>query len=271
MNEWIPIIIALMCTGVIAGILAGLLGVGGGIVIVPVLYLIFQSLNIPAETAILIAAGTSLMTIIPTSISSSLAHHKRGNIDLVLLKRWLLPMLIGVFAGSFIATNVGGGVLIIVFACIALLVALNMLFRANAAAFRDSLPALPVQYGLAGGIGFFSVMMGIGAGTLGVPTMTLFNVATHRAVGTAALLGLVIALPGSLMMMFATATPATAPAGTFGMVNLPGFLIIVPLTILFAPVGVAIGAKLDGAALKKVFAVFLIVVGLRMIWQTLSN
>lgn len=266
--EWLPIILALLVTGILAGVLAGLLGVGGGIVIVPVLYLIFQSLGISASTSMLVATGTSLMTIIPTSISSARAHHRRGNVDFVLLKRWLLPMLIGVLMGSILATRVNGIVLTGLFGCIAILVALNMLFRASAPPLRDQLPGLPAQLGLGGGIGFFSVMMGIGGGTLGVPTMTAFNVAAHRAVGTAALFGLVIALPGTLVMLFGASTPIGAPQGTFGMVNIPGFLVIVPMTTLLAPLGVKLGSKLDGSSLKKVFAIFLILVGSRMIWQT---
>lgn len=270
MQEWLPIILALLCTGLVAGVLAGLLGVGGGIVIVPVLYLVFQSLGIDPATAMLVATGTSLMTIIPTSISSARAHHKRGNVDMVLLKRWLPSMLVGVLIGSWIATRVNGLVLTGIFGTIAILVALNMLFRASAPPLYDELPGNLIQRTLGGAIGFFSVMMGIGGGTLGVPTMTAFNLAAHRAVGTAALFGLVIALPGTLMMLFASTTPPSAPEGTFGLVNLPGFLVIVPMTTMMAPVGVLLGSKLDGSSLKKIFAVFLILVGSRMIWQTLS-
>lgn len=268
--EWLPVIVALLMTGAFAGLLAGLLGVGGGIVIVPVLFLIFQSLGIDPSTAMLVATGTSLMTIIPTSISSARSHHKRGNVDIEIIKRWAAPMLVGVLIGSSIATRVGGLVLTGIFGSIAILVALNMLFRANAPALRNELPAVPVQLGLGGGIGFFSVMMGIGGGTLGVPALTAFNVAAHRAVGTAALFGLVIALPGTLMMLFNATTPVDAPQGTFGMVNIPGFLVIVPMTTLVAPLGVKIGAKLNAANLKRVFAVFLILVGLRMLWQTFT-
>ncbi|MEE4661341.1 MAG: sulfite exporter TauE/SafE family protein [Halieaceae bacterium] len=266
--ELLPVGLALLATGVIAGILAGLLGVGGGIVIVPVLYLVFQSLGVSPATAILVATGTSLMTIIPTSISSSRAHHGRGNVDFALIRLWALPMVLAVLAGSYLATRVDGRVLSGLFGSVAILVALNMLFRANAAALRDRLPAAPGQVVLASVIGFISVMMGIGGGTLGVPTLTAFNVAPHRAVGTAAVLGLLIALPGAGMLLLGGATPADAPQGTFGLVNLPGFALIVPMTTLMAPVGVRIGAKLDGASLKRVFALFLILVGSRMIWQT---
>ena len=268
--EWLPTIAALLVTGACAGILAGLLGVGGGIVIVPVLFLIFQTLGITASTAMLVATGTSLMTIIPTSISSARSHHRRGNVNWLLLKRWLFPMLVGVFVGSLVATRVSGLVLTAIFGVVAILVAMNMMFRANAPAFKDHLPKLPMQMGLGTGIGFFSVMMGIGGGTLGVPTMTAFNIDAHRAVGTAAMFGLIIALPGTLMMLFSATTPLDAPRGTFGAVNLPGFLVIVPMTTLFAPLGVKLGSSLDGASLKKTFALFLVLVGSRMLWQTFT-
>ncbi len=268
--EWLPVILALLATGAVAGILAGLLGVGGGIVIVPVLYLVFQSLGVSAASAMLVATGTSLLTIIPTSISSARAHHGRGNVDLDLLRLWGPPMVLAVICGSFVATRAGGLVLTLIFGSVAILVALNMLFRANAPAVFNALPKPPGQVAMAGGIGFFSVMMGIGGGTLGVPTMTLCNVSTHRAVGTAAVFGLLIAVPGTLVMLFGGTTPADAPAGTFGLVNLPGFAVIVPMTTLMAPLGVRLGAKLDGATLKRVFAVFLIIVGTRMLWQTFS-
>ena len=109
--------------------------------------------------------------------------------------------------------------------------------------------------------------MGICGGTLGVTAMTAYNVVAHRAVGTAALFGLVIALPGALLMLVLPETPADAPIGTFGAVNLPGFLAIVPMTMLFAPLGVKIGSGLSGVTLKKIFSVFLLVVGGRMLWQ----
>jgi len=265
------LLISLIIAAMLGGFIAGLLGVGGGIVIVPVLFLVFQSIGIDPSTAMLVATGTSLMTIIPTSISSARAHYKRNNIDFDILKCWVPTMLVGVVLGSWLATVVNGLILTAIFGVIAILVALNMLFRASAPALYQSLPNTLIQRALGGLIGFFSVMMGIGGGTLGVPSMTTFNVATHRAVGTAALFGLVIALPGTLMMLFASTTPVHAPEGTFGLVNLPGFLVIVPMTILMAPIGVKLGVKLDGANLKKMFAVFLILVGSRMIWQTLSS
>lgn len=261
------VILALIGTGVFAGILAGLLGVGGGIVIVPVLYFLLQKFGVSPASAMAVATGTSLSTIIPTSISSIRAHHRKGNVDWDLLKRWLPFMLLGVVAGSLLVTRVDGQVFSALFGVIAVLVALNMLLRANASALLTSLPGMAGQAGLGGAIGFFSVMIGIGGGTLGVPTLTSFNVAAHRAVGTAAAFGFIIAVPGAITLLLVATTPADAPAWTFGFVNLLGFAAIVPLTVLFAPVGVKLGAKLDAARLKKVFAVVLGFTGVRMLLQ----
>ncbi|WP_086933675.1 sulfite exporter TauE/SafE family protein [Agarilytica rhodophyticola] len=268
MIEWLPIVLALLFTGVVAGILAGLLGVGGGIVIVPVLYFIFQGLGINADTAMSIATGTSLLTIIPTSISSIRAHHQRGNIDLDIIKLWSPFIILGVVAGSIFATRAGGGVASAVFGCVALLVAANMLFRASAAPMQEKMPNNIVQAIFASIVGAISVVMGIGGGTLGVPLLSAFNTAAHRAVGTAAVFGLVIAAPGALLMLTLASTPTDAPAGTIGFANIYGFALIVPLTILTAPLGVKIGSSLDSAKLKRVFAVFLAISASRMIYQS---
>jgi uncharacterized membrane protein YfcA len=150
---------------------------------------------------------------------------------------------------------------------IAVLAALNMLFRANAPAVWAELPGKFGKACLAAVIGFFSVMVGIGGGTMSVPILTAFNYPAHRAVGTAAAFGLLIALPGAVLLLFAGTAPGPTPVGTFGLVNLPGFLIIVPLTVLCAPLGATLGAKLNSARLKQVFAVVLTITGARMLLQ----
>ena len=264
--EWLPLILAMLATGAGAGILAGLLGVGGGIVIVPVLYFVLQTLGISPASAILIATGTSLLVIVPTSISSVRAHHKRGNVDWVLLKGWWPFMVIGVICGSTVALRVNGEIVSGVFGVVAVLVAANMLFRAKAAPIAQQLPGMAGQGVMAGSVGFFSVMMGVGGGTLGVPLLTSCNYPSHRAVGTAAFFGLLISIPGAIAMLLA-ATPADAPEGMIGMVNLPGFALIVPLTVLLAPVGAWLGSKLDAVMLKRVFAIFLCISGGRMLMQ----
>ena len=269
LSQWLPTMIAMVITGAFAGILAGLLGVGGGIVIVPVLYFVLQSFGVGAATAMLVATGTSLLVIVPTSISSMRAHHKRGNVDWALIKRWWPYMVAGVIAGSAFALHAKGEVTSAIFGVVALLVAANMLFRAKAAPIAQQLPGMAGQGVMAGGIGFFSVMMGVGGGTIGVPLLTSCNYPSHRAVVTASFFGLLISVPGATAMLLAE-TPADAPQGMIGMVNLPGFALIVPLTVLLAPLGAWIGSKLDSVMLKRVFAIFLCISGGRMLMQVFA-
>ncbi|WJG07589.1 sulfite exporter TauE/SafE family protein [Aliiglaciecola sp. LCG003] len=264
-----PTILALMLTGVFAGLLAGLLGVGGGIVIVPVLYFLFQHFGVSPDSAMVIATATSLATIIPTSISSIRSHHKKGNVDIPLLKAWAGFILLGVLIGSYLVTKLNGQYLAGMFAVIATLAALNMLFRAGKPAVFSSLPSMPGQSLMATTIGSLSAMVGIGGGTLSVPTLTACSYPAHKAVGTAAAIGLLISLPGATMMLLFGTTPDDAPLLTFGLVNVVGFVCIVPLTVLFAPVGANLASKLDATLLKRIFAVTLLITGLRMLAQVI--
>jgi len=259
--------LALVATGIFAGLLAGLLGVGGGIVIVPVLFLLFQSFGVSPESAMLVATATSLATIVPTSISSIRSHHQKGNVDFDLLKRWAAFILIGVLAGSWLVTRIDGTVLTMMFGIIALLSALNMLFRTGKSALYAQLPNATGQKVMGTTVGLLSSMVGIGGGTISVPLLTLYNYPAHKAVGTAAAIGLIISLPGALTMLALGNTPIDAPVGTFGLVNLIGFACIVPLTVLFAPIGASLAAKLDAVKLKRIFAFVLLFTGLRMLAQ----
>lgn len=260
-------LLALIATGIFAGILAGLLGVGGGIVIVPVLFFLFQRFGVSPETAMIVATATSLATIVPTSISSIRSHQLKGHVDFDLLKRWAVFIFFGVLAGSWLVTRVDGTWLAALFGIIATLSALNMLFRTGKVALFQQLPNKARQATIGTSIGFFSAMVGIGGGTLSVPLLTLYNYPAHKAVGTAAAIGLIISLPGALTMLVLGNTPSDAPVGTFGLVNLIAFLCIVPLTVLFAPVGASLAATLDATKLKKIFAVVLLITGLRMLIQ----
>ncbi len=263
----LPTFLALLATGAFAGVLAGLLGVGGGIVIVPVLFFLFQSFGVSAESAMLVATATSLATIVPTSISSIRSHNKKGNVDFDLLKHWAIFIFAGVLAGSWLVTRVDGTWLTMLFGVIATLSALNMLFRTGKSAMFQQLPGKAGQTVMGTSIGFFSSMVGIGGGTISVPLLTLYNYPAHKAVGTAAAIGLIISLPAAFMMLIMGDTPGDAPAGTYGLVNLIGFLCIVPLTVLFAPVGASLAAKLDAEKLKKIFAIVLLITGVRMLLQ----
>lgn len=261
----IPTFLALVATGAFAGVLAGLLGVGGGIVIVPVLFFLFQGFGVSPESAMVIATATSLATIVPTSISSIRSHNQKGNVDFDLLKRWSVFIFLGVLAGSWLVTRIDGTLLTMLFGVIATLSALNMLFRTGKSTLFQQLPGTAGQTVMGSSIGFFSSMVGIGGGTISVPLLTLYNYPAHKAVGTAAAIGLLISLPGALTMLMLGHTPTDAPAGTLGLVNIIGFMCIVPLTVLFAPVGASLAARLDAAKLKKIFAVVLLITGLRML------
>lgn len=262
----LPTLAALIATGIVAGLLAGLLGVGGGIVIVPILYFLFQAFGVSADSAMVIATATSLATIVPTSISSIRAHHKKGNVDFALLKVWGGFILLGVLLGSYLVTRVNGQVLTTLFGIIATLSAVNMLFGSKSALFQN-LPGKAGQATMGGSVGLFSSLVGIGGGTLTVPILTFCNYPAHRAVGTAAAVGLIISLPAAITMLVIGVTPSDAPVGTVGLVNLVGFLCIVPLTVIFAPIGAHLASKLNASKLKKIFAVVLLITGVRMLSQ----
>lgn len=261
---------ALLATGLVAGVIAGLLGVGGGIVIVPVLYYMFIALKIDPSVLMHVAVGTSLATILATGTSSARAHYLRGSVDMDLLKRWWWAIAIGVVAGATLAGNISGGALTLVFGFVALAVSLNMMFRKNVPAVAEELPGTPLKEILGFLIGGISVMMGIGGGTLGVPTLTLFNYPIRKAVGTAAAIGLIIAVPGTLLSIYFGWDVEGRPPFSLGYVNLVGFFLIITASIVSAPLGAKIAHAIDPSKLKLVFALFLGFTGLRMIYGVMA-
>lgn len=261
--------VALLATGAIAGVLAGLLGVGGGIVIVPVLFLLFPLLGVHESVLMHLAVGTSLATIIPTSIISARAHHKRDSVDFALLKSWGPAIFVGVVVGAYFGSTVKGEVLTLIFAVVAILVAANMAFRKEGMILADTLPVGLGRHVLALVVGLFSVVMGIGGGTLSVPILTAFNYPIRRAVGTASAIGLIIALPGSISFILSGLGNPDLPPGSLGYANLVGFALIVPATMLMAPVGVRLAHTINPQNLRKAFAFFLLMTSLRMFYSVL--
>jgi uncharacterized membrane protein YfcA len=266
-NELLFVILSLIATGCLAGLLAGLLGVGGGIIIVPVLFFVFQMIGVSPEAAMPIATATSLATMVFTSLSSIRAHMKRGNVDLPLLKTFAPFVIIGVLAGSVIVTQINGLWLSGLFGFIAIMAALNMILRAGAKPLASRLPGMPGKGLMATTIGFFSVMIGIGGGTLTVPSLTAFNYPIHKAVGTAAAVGFLIAFPGALSLLIIGQSFSDAPPMTYGLVNILACLFLIPLTVFFAPIGARVSSYLNAKLLKRIFAVSLIITGLRMLLQ----
>ncbi|MGE4405753.1 sulfite exporter TauE/SafE family protein [Pseudomonas sp.] len=256
---------ALMVTGAVAGILAGLLGVGGGIVIVPVLYHLFSLLGIDPEVRMHVAVGTSLAAIVPTSIISARAHYKRGGLDPQLFKPLVPWTLAGVLVGALLSGYLSGDVLAALFAVIALLVALNMALE-RSLSLRDGLPGL-FGTGLLGlFIGSLSTLMGIGGGTLSVPILNACRTPMHIAVGTGAALGVVISLPGVLAYLINGLGAANLPPATLGYVNLLGLALIVPTTMLTAPWGAHIAHAVNARQLRRLFALFLALTAIRMLF-----
>ena len=262
--------LGLVIAGVVGGLVAGMLGVGGGIVVVPVLYHVLAAIGVDESVRMHLAVGTSLATIIPTSISSVMAHNRKGAVDWELLRRWALPMFAGVLVGSALAGLASGRALSLLFALVALPVALHLAFWGETKRIADHLPTGPAGLALPFAIGGVSTMMGIGGGTVGVPAMTLCGVPIHRAVGTASAFGAIISVPGTLGAILAGLHAGGLPHYSLGYVNLLGFLLIAPVSFVMAPAGAALAHMTDKRQLRLVFAAFIAVTAARMLWDALT-
>ena len=262
--------LGLVIAGAVGGLVAGLLGVGGGIVVVPILYHVLSLLGVDESVRMHIAVGTSLATIIPTSFSSVTAHNRKGAVDWDLLRRWAAPMVVGVLIGSALAGLASGRALSLVFACVALPVALHLAFGGEERRLADRLPGGAAGMALPAFIGGVSTMMGIGGGTVGVPAMTLCGVPIHRAVGTASAFGVIISIPGTLGAIAAGWHAHGLPPYSLGYVNLLGFILIAPISYIMAPVGAHFAQATDKKRLRILFAAFIAITAGRMLWDALS-
>lgn len=267
----VGVVASLLVAGAAAGIMAGMLGVGGGIVIVPVLFHLFTMVGIAEEIRMHLAVGTSLSTIIATGAMSTRSHHRRGSVDWTLLKSWGPAVAIGVLMGTALATAMSAGGLKAIFATVAILVALYMAFAPDGLRLADRLPGNPSRFGMGAVIGGISAMMGIGGGTLSVPSMVLCGYPPKRAVGTSSAIGLIIAIPGTIGFMITGFEAEGLPPVSLGYVSLIGFALIVPTTMAFAPVGARIAHAVSPQLLKRLFALFLAITSLRMFWEIFAG
>lgn len=241
----LPLIIGLLTTGAVAGFLAGLLGVGGGIVIVPVLFTVLGAAGVDMEVRLHMAIGTSMATIIPTSITSVIAHHRRGAVDWFLFRKWLPGIIVGVGAGTWLATTRLSGLgLALVFAVVALAVAVDLIVRDRSDADEQTKSDYTHLWfykikasWVPGLIGALSSMMGIGGGTLSVPFLNAARYPMHRAVATSAGFGLIIAIPATFGYVIGGWDAVHRPYASLGYVNILGFIIITATTVLAAPLG----------------------------------
>lgn len=261
--DLLPILALMLVIGGFAGVIAGLLGVGGGIVLVPAFFYAFGHLGYAGPDLMQICLATSLATIIVTSVRSVLAHNRKGAVDWAILRGWAPGIAVGAILGVLVASGLRTPTLQAIFGVLALTVALYLGLGRSDWRIGPAMPGGLLRAALSPAVGFLSVLMGIGGGSFGVPLMSLYGVPIHRAVATAAGFGVLIAVPSVLgFLLVAVDNP---PPLTVGAVNLPAFGIIIAMTLVTAPWGVRLAHATDPKPLKRVFAVFIGIVALNML------
>jgi uncharacterized membrane protein YfcA len=261
----LPMLALLMAVGAFAGVMAGLLGVGGGIILVPAFFYVFSSLGYASDQLMQICLATSLATIIVTSLRSVSSHSKKGAVDWDILKTWAPGIVVGAILGVLVAASLRSTVLQGIFGVLALIVGLYLGVGRDRWRLGEAMPTGLTRAILSPVVGFLSVLMGIGGGSFGVPLMTLYGRPIHRAVATAAGFGVTIAVPSVIGFLFVRIPPEVRPPLTIGAVNLVAFGVVIAMTLITAPWGVRLAHAMDPKPLKRVFAVFLVIVALNML------
>lgn len=266
LNELLWLALAVVIAGVVTGLLAGLFGIGGGAVIVPVLYEVFRLLGVPEEVRMQLCVGTSIAVIVPTTIRSYLAHREKGLVIPQVIRLWAVPAVLGVVCGAIIAAFAPAAVFKIAFAVIAGFIAIKFLFAGDRWNLGDELPgtALMSVYGF--GIGLAGSLMGVSGGSLSNIVLTLYGKPIHNAVATSAGLGVPITIVGALGYI-AAGWPheALLPPLSLGFVSLIGLAVMAPLSSLTAPYGVRLAHKMSRRTLEIAFASFLLLISLRFV------
>ena len=270
-NEIINLLVVLAIAAAVAGFMAGLLGVGGGIIMVPALYYAFTVLDFDIVTRMHLSVGTSLAIIIPTSIISTKTHMEYDAVDFKMVKSFGIFILFGVIAGTFLAVNLKTPALVLFFSIFAFIVGLFFIF------IRDKLLENPkkisnIVKNISGiVIGFISVPLGIGGGSLMVPFMRTFGYDIRKSIGTAAAVGFLIAISGTITMISGgkIIDNVNSPF-SFGYINLLGFIVFVPVTMIMARLGAKAVYKIDKKLLSKIFGTFLIIVSIRSYLEDVS-
>ncbi|GHG86770.1 sulfite exporter TauE/SafE family protein [Pseudodonghicola xiamenensis] len=266
----LQMLVLLLAIGALAGVLAGLLGVGGGIVLVPSFFYAFQTLGYGGPQLMQVCLATSLATIIVTSTRSVLSHNRKGAVDWVILRGWGPGIVVGAVIGVLVASQLRSSALQALFGVLGLLIGLYMALGKAEWRLGEEMPKGIKRAVLSPFVGFLSVLMGIGGGSFGVPLMSLHGTPIHRAVATAAGFGVIIAVPSVLGFMLMPVDAAAKLPYSIGAVNIPTFLVVIAMTTLTAPLGVKIAHAMDPKPLKRVFAVFLIFVALNMLRKAMG-
>ena len=261
---------ALGLAGVVSGFLAGVFGIGGGAILVPVLEQVFRHLEVGDDVRMHLAVGTSLAIIVPTSLRSFLSHRARGAVDEKLLRVYLFAVPAGVLGASVVFASISGDGLRLVFAGIAVLVGIKLIFNRASWQVGKDLPGIAGQ-SLAGVvIGFLSTLMGIGGGVMNNTFMTAYGRPIHQAIATSAGVGVLISVPGFIGTLLAGLGAAGLPAGSTGFVNWIAVALIIPLSLLAAPLGVRVAHALGKRPLEIGFGLFMFTVAARFAWSALA-
>jgi uncharacterized membrane protein YfcA len=271
LNDLIFLAVALMAAGAATGLLAGVFGVGGGAVIVPVLYEVFRVIGVPEEVRMPLVVGTSLAVIIPTSIRSFNAHRAKGLVDTSIIRIWAIPVVLGVALGSVVARYAPADLFKAVFVAVAFVSAMRLLFASDRWKLGEDMPGplLMRVYGLV--IGVLSALMGIGGGQLSSLFMTFYGRPIHQAVATSSGLGVLISIPGALGYIYAGWPKMDVlPPLSLGYVSFIGFLLFIPTSIWTAPIGARLAHRLSKRRLEVAFGIFLLLVCARFFWSLIT-
>ncbi|MEM9668746.1 MAG: sulfite exporter TauE/SafE family protein [Pseudomonadota bacterium] len=263
----------LTAAGIFAGFVAGLFGIGGGFVVVPALLLVFSVFGVDPEMVTHVAIGTSLATIIVTSLRSVSAHHKRGAVDFAIIRDWTPGLVIGVIVGLILANFMDGRSLKWIFSIGVFLMGIHFIkpLYVPKPTEESRMPEGGALWSISSFLGGFSALLGIGGGTIAVLVMTACGRPIHRAIATAAGFGTVIALPGAIGFALLGLGESGLPVGSVGYVNIIAFAAITAMSFLTAPLGARAAHSLDAVALKRVFGVYLIVTSAVVLLNVISN
>ncbi|MGC6531150.1 MAG: sulfite exporter TauE/SafE family protein [Candidatus Puniceispirillaceae bacterium] len=268
-DQIIVLMIPLLLTGLLSGFMAGLLGVGGGIIIVPIMAFLLDYSGIHTTTPMHMAVGSSLAVIVPTSLISARSHYRLGNIDAWVLYRLGPFVFLGAFGGAVLASLIDNQALKVIFGTLAVLIGVSFLIKI--VVILDGLPPFFGRIITGGLIGLISSLIGIGGGLLTVPTLLSCGWDMRKAVGTSALMGLVIAIPGMIsFILVGFGATGDLPFAT-GYVWWPAVLIIATGAYVTAPIGAKLSSRVDKILLRRIFACFLILVGGRLVYMGLQS
>jgi uncharacterized membrane protein YfcA len=258
---------ALLAAGFATGLLAGLLGIGGSSILVPVLYDVFGALGVADAIRMHLAVGTSLAVIVPTSLRSFAGHRARGAVDMQLVSSMALPVIAGVALGAILARYANDAVLKGIWVVAATIMSLKLLLGRQEWQLGDEIPGQPFRALYGGFVGLVSTLMSIGGGVFVTALMTFYGHPMQRAVATSSAFGPIISIPGALGFVWAGWAAAGRPPGSLGYVSLLGALLIVPTSVLAAPLGVRIAHGISRRKLEVAFATFLVLVGIRFLFS----